>query len=259
MARTPTGNFGTHIAEEVTTTCRILAITRPDGFVVRYTDHDEDIVLVSEAIAATGNFTQTLLAEGPQKGEAIFSITSGNNALNTETVTIGSTVYTFQTTLTDVDGNVQIGSDLVESLGNLLAHINGAAGAGTKYAASGNAHADVDGSLVDITAPQTITLPGAGGGGDDSLAIGPADTGVTTFGNCSPVANALDGSISTRSITSNGQSGLYVGMAFTTARYITKVRIRAPNCSTGNQSRDASYGVAYDNSLILADYNTART
>jgi hypothetical protein len=56
--------------------------------------------------------------------------------LDTETVTIGSKVYTFQTVLTDVDGNVLIGASASESLDNLIAAINLTAGAGTIYAAS---------------------------------------------------------------------------------------------------------------------------
>jgi predicted phage gp36 major capsid-like protein len=74
------------------------------------------------AVRSTGTFTITV------------------NLLNTETITIGSTVYTWQTVLTDVDGNVLIGATASDSLNNVIAHINGAAGAGTLYAASGTAH-----------------------------------------------------------------------------------------------------------------------
>ena len=56
--------------------------------------------------------------------------------LDTETVTIGTKVYTFQTTLTDVDGNVLIGATASDSLDNLIAGIMLTAGAGTTYAAS---------------------------------------------------------------------------------------------------------------------------
>lgn len=55
---------------------------------------------------------------------------------NNETVTIAGKVYTFQTTLTDVDGNVLIGANLAASLANLKAAINLESGAGTTYAAS---------------------------------------------------------------------------------------------------------------------------
>src|SRR6266404_7647101 len=55
---------------------------------------------------------------------------------NAQTITIGSKVYTFQTVLTNVDGNVLIGVSLAASLANLLAALNLAAGSGTKYAAA---------------------------------------------------------------------------------------------------------------------------
>ena len=60
---------------------------------------------------------------------------------DTETVVIGAKTYTFQTTLTDVDGNVLIGATIKASLENLIAAINlEVAEAGTKFAASMTAH-----------------------------------------------------------------------------------------------------------------------
>jgi len=46
------------------------------------------------------------------------------NATNTEDVTIDAKTYTFQTVLTDFDGNVLIGADSEETLRNLIAAIN---------------------------------------------------------------------------------------------------------------------------------------
>lgn len=79
-----------------------------------------------------------------------------------ETVTIGSKVYTFQTTLTNSDGNVQIGADRDESLANLAAAINLAAGAGTLYAsattANGAAQATgVQGGELTVAATGSVT------------------------------------------------------------------------------------------------------
>jgi hypothetical protein len=44
------------------------------------------------------------------------------------TVVIGSTTYTFQTVLTDVNGNVLIGATKEDSLGNLVAAMTHAGG-----------------------------------------------------------------------------------------------------------------------------------
>jgi len=122
-------------------------------------------------------------------------LTLALNAGNTETVTIDTKVYTFQTVLTDVDGNVLIGATPSDSLDNLIAAINlDPAGAGTLYAASMTLHPTVSaaagaGDTMDATAKDTgtdgdaiattETLAGAGnqwgaavlGGGSDPAAV----------------------------------------------------------------------------------------
>ncbi len=62
---------------------------------------------------------------------------------DTETVTIDAAVYTFQTVLTNVAGNVLIGASASATLDNLIAAINLAAGAGTTYAAATTEHPTV--------------------------------------------------------------------------------------------------------------------
>jgi hypothetical protein len=62
------------------------------------------------------------------------TLTLTANAGNTNTVVIGTKTYTFQTTLTNVDGNVLIGAAATDSLDNLIAAINLDDGAGTTYA-----------------------------------------------------------------------------------------------------------------------------
>lgn len=65
---------------------------------------------------------------------------------NGETVTIGTKTYTFQTTLTNVDGNVLIGASHTNSMSNLAAAINLGSGAGTTYAAATTANTFVSAS-----------------------------------------------------------------------------------------------------------------
>jgi hypothetical protein len=64
------------------------------------------------------------------------TLTATGQPTNGATVKIGSKVYTFQTVLTNVDGNVFIGASLTVSLANLLAALNLGAGSGTAYAAA---------------------------------------------------------------------------------------------------------------------------
>lgn len=68
----------------------------------------------------------------------------GETVLNTETVTVDVKVYTFQTTLTNVDGNVLIGANFAASIANLAAAINLDVGAGTTYAALTTLHPTVE-------------------------------------------------------------------------------------------------------------------
>lgn len=82
---------------------------------------------------------------------------------NTNTVVVGTKTYTFQTTLTDSDGNVNIGSSAANSLLNLLAAINlsnegeSAVSAGTDYAASMTINPEAGCLLAEATAT-TITV-----------------------------------------------------------------------------------------------------
>jgi len=68
---------------------------------------------------------------------------------DTETVTIGSKVYTFKTAITAADGDVAIGASVAESRTNLLAAVNLSGTAGTQYGASMTIHPDVSGLSIE--------------------------------------------------------------------------------------------------------------
>jgi hypothetical protein len=59
---------------------------------------------------------------------------------DTETVTIGTKVYTIQAALTEVDGHVQRGASQTATIANLVAAINLDLGSGTAYAAATTVH-----------------------------------------------------------------------------------------------------------------------
>jgi len=80
---------------------------------------------------------------------------NGTAPANGTTVQIGSKTYTFQTTLTNVDGNVLIGASAAAALDNLKSAINLTAGAGTTYAAAMTAHPEVVATTNTDTA-QTV-------------------------------------------------------------------------------------------------------
>lgn len=82
-------------------------------------------------------------------------LTSNNtNASNTKTITIDGKVYTFVSSLAAAY-DIKIGADADTTLGNLIAAINGASGAGTKYGTGTSAHPTV--SAGDV-ASHTVTL-----------------------------------------------------------------------------------------------------
>jgi hypothetical protein len=80
------------------------------------------------------------LPEGSPGTKADGNLDFASAPLNGEIVTIDSKVYTFQTTLTDVDGNVEIGASAATAIANLIGAIT--LGAGT-YAASMTEHPTV--------------------------------------------------------------------------------------------------------------------
>ncbi len=73
-------------------------------------------------------------------------LTLTGNANDTETVVIDAKTYTFQTVLTNVDGNVLIGGTAAATLFNLLSAINLGGVPGVQYAASTTLHPTVTAS-----------------------------------------------------------------------------------------------------------------
>ena len=96
--------------------------------------------------------------------EAEGVLTFGANPLDTETVTIDAKVYTFQTVLTNVDGNVLIGADASASLDNLVAAIVLGSGSGTTYAALTTLHPTVSASAGPGDTMDAIAKTGGTGG-----------------------------------------------------------------------------------------------
>ena len=95
---------------------------------------------------------------------------SGGNISDGKIVTIGSKVYTFQATLTNVDGNVHIGGNASGTIDNLIDAINLGSGAGTDYAA-------------DMTANEVTTLATVEGGDLMNIYMDTADGTLVTTTN----------------------------------------------------------------------------
>lgn len=167
MARNPTGTLGTHFTSEATTLARLMTIVRSDNSQILLTDHDADITIDARALAAGGTLT---LADTDPSNDTVaqiafgsLNITSGNNALNAETVTIGVRVYTFETAFTDTADFVLIGVDRSATLLNLTNAINNGAGEGTTYGTGTTVHADVTAIAPNQSSSSGIVIDRAAG------------------------------------------------------------------------------------------------
>lgn len=93
---------------------------------------------------------------------ATATLTLVGNAANADTVVVGSRTYTFETVLTNVNGNVLVGATAADSINNLIAAINLGSGAGTTYATATTANTQVTalddaGTVIKFTAKATGT------------------------------------------------------------------------------------------------------
>lgn len=76
--------------------------------------------------------------------QAQSTLTLSGNAVADETVTIGTTVYTWKATVSTTAYQVKIGATKEDSLDNLAAAINAGAGSGTVYGSFTTAHPSVE-------------------------------------------------------------------------------------------------------------------
>ena len=131
-----------------------------------------------------------LVSNDDMGDHAVGTLTAAANPLNNETVTIGSRVYTFKTTLTGAANEVALGGSASVTLDNLKAAVNGAAGAGTLYGAGTVAHADV---IAGAKTATTIVFH-ARIAGTDGNAIATTETSAAglSFGGGALTGGAAD-------------------------------------------------------------------
>lgn len=84
-----------------------------------------------------------------EKANGTATLSAGTDIANAEVIVIGGKTYTFQTSLTNVDGHVKIGASMDATLANLAAAINLGAGSGTAYAAATTLHPLVSAAVTE--------------------------------------------------------------------------------------------------------------
>ena len=113
-------------------------------------------ITVSPSLADYANQVIVRFTEAARAAYAFLQATV--NFADTETVTVGSKTYTFQTVLTDVDGNVLIGADAEASMTNLAAAITLDGGAGTTYASAMTVNGSVTAYMQSATLMKAVAL-----------------------------------------------------------------------------------------------------
>lgn len=131
---------------------------------------DEIQSIVIDAVA--GTFTLSYSGQGPTGAldavdaphEAVAAqgrLTMDSQPVNADTFTVDTKTYTWETTLTNVDGNIHIGSDLAESQANLVAAFDLSGVAGTDYATAMTAHPSC--SIGPFSGNNAVITADAGG------------------------------------------------------------------------------------------------
>lgn len=192
--RTLLSKFMTHGAVSLTWRLIREAVGAQVGDTIGYDFEIPVIRFTKGNPSATGKNTDVMLplefkAEGTAGARASQALTQGGQPLDTETVTIGGKVYTWQTVLTNVDGNVKIGATAALSLVNLKNAINLGAGVpGTDYALAMTQHPTVTAVLTSaLIMTATATAKGTAGN-----AIATTETSTNYAWGAATMAGGLD-------------------------------------------------------------------
>jgi hypothetical protein len=151
----------------------------------------------------------------------LFSV--GYNFVNGNTVTVGGKTYTFQTILTNVDGNVHLGANLGESLDALHRAITLGTGSGSDYAVVTIANGQISAARTGIGDPtygglQAIAL--IAGVGGNSIACSTVSThgswgddwGTPTAALIGGADAALTNRVTVNDLTEQGLYGVYAAV-----------------------------------------------
>lgn len=167
-----------------------------------FKSHGSDNVL--ELLNYGGSFSAVCLDRAFRGATLTFSGAPSNG----QTVIVGGKTYTFQTTLTNVDGNVLIGASQATAQANIVSAINLSSGSGSTYAAAttaGQVFSAVAASTINaweratntsaLTTSTSTTVTGAAWDGVLRLGSFNDNDGCATSGinrNVSPTSQSRD-------------------------------------------------------------------
>ena len=121
-------------------------------------------VILDQLVAILLLEEPNLRTQATENGKAQGTLTLPVQPSDGDTMTVDTKVYLFQATLTNVDGNIQIGVDLATTQANIVAAFSLSGVAGTDYADDMTAHPSVDiAAFSDDKAVLTAQASGAAG------------------------------------------------------------------------------------------------
>jgi Phage tail tube protein len=194
-----------------------------------------DLALLHYVLESTPGVT-------PNTGtRATGTLTASGQPANSDTVTIQGKVYTFQTTLTDADGNVQIGATLAATLLNLARAINLEGSPGTHYALSTTENAHVTASATATTVVVTAKVPGT-----PSNAYTTVESSTNLSWGGATLAGGVNGTVTWSTLRKNSES-LNFGIENVQSEELRPDRsesdlIQVGASSSGDVESELSYG-----------------
>jgi len=133
-------------------------------------------------------------------------LTFTGNVSNGDQVTTGTKTYTFETVLTNVDGNVLIGAIAGDSIDNLIAAINREAGSGTTYAAATTGNDFVSATTTVTPGEMQVFALITGTDGNSIIIDDPVDGGGVMSWTGATLVGGTGGASEVREYTSNDAS-----------------------------------------------------
>jgi hypothetical protein len=152
---------------------------------------------------ADHRFINTVLTGISPASRAYGFLGISTNFANNDQIVLGTHTYVMQTSLTNVDGHVKIGTTINSSLDNLAAAINLSDGSGTLYAASTTLNADASATVRSNGLTAIATVAGTSGNsipfttthgtcfGEGGIDLSTLERGVNTTGTANTVKAAL--------------------------------------------------------------------
>lgn len=119
-------------------------------------------ITVKPSLSDFANVVYVRYSSAPTTAYAFFEMTG--NPSNTQTVTVGGKTYTFQDTLTNVDGNVQIDASYLVTITNLQRAITLQGTPGTDYATLMTVNAQVTAGMQSNSSILVVALQAGTGG-----------------------------------------------------------------------------------------------